>query len=101
SNGFLQAVQLCGAWDRNDARLLSQQPRERDLSRRRLLAFCDFSEQINQRLIRFTSLRRKTRKCAAQVRTVERSVFVHLAREKPSAERAKRNETDSKFLKRR
>ena len=32
-----QTMQLCGAWDRHDPRLLGQQPGERDLSGRRLL----------------------------------------------------------------
>src|SRR4029078_12706516 len=52
-------------------------------------------EQINQSLIRFSSLRRKARERATQVRTVERSVLVHPPREKASAERADWNENDS------
>jgi hypothetical protein len=34
---LLQAMQFCGAGDRNDPRLPSQQPGDRDLGRRRLL----------------------------------------------------------------
>src|SRR5438045_6058694 len=54
-------MQFRGAWDRNNPWLLLKQPRERDLSRRRLLSFCDLAEQINQSLIGFASLRRKAR----------------------------------------
>src|SRR4030095_9202687 len=94
-------MQLRCAWDRNNPRFLGKQPCKRDLCRRGLLSFCNFTEQINQRLIRFPSLRREARQRAAQVRTVERSVFVDLSREKTSAQRAKWNKTDSEFLKRR
>jgi hypothetical protein len=40
-------VQLRGARDRNDPRLLRQQPRERYLSRRRLLLLRDPAQQID------------------------------------------------------
>jgi hypothetical protein len=45
----------------NNPRLLGKQPSERDLSRRRLLRFCDLAKQINQGLIRLPSPRRKAR----------------------------------------
>ncbi len=54
-------MQLRGAWDWYNPRLLGQQPRERDLSRCRLLSFPDAGEQINEGLIRLESLRRETR----------------------------------------
>src|SRR5438874_8762005 len=92
-------MQFRGAWDRNNPWLLRKQPRERDLSRRRLLSFCDLAEQINQSLIGFASLRRKAREYVAEIRTVERSVFVNLSREKAPAQRTVRNKTDSEFLK--
>src|SRR5260370_4829897 len=94
-------MQFRGAGDWHNPRLLRKQPCKRDLSRRLFRSFCDLTEQIDQGLIRFPRLRRKARECAAQVRTVEPSVFVDLSREKASAQRAKRNKTDSEFLERR
>src|SRR5439155_20888353 len=94
-------MELRGARDWNNPRLLCKQPRERDLSRCRLLAFCDLAEQIDQCLIRFSRLRRKARKRVAKVRTIERRIFVHLSRAKASAQRTVRNKTDSQFLERR
>ncbi len=58
-------------------------------------------EQINQRLIRFPSLRRKARDDVAEVGAVERSVLVDLSREEAFAQRAIRNEADPEFLERR
>src|SRR6266487_1505329 len=68
-------MQLRRAGDRNNPWLPSKQPRQRNLSRCRLLPFCDLAEQINQNLIGFASLRRKAREGVAQVGAVERSVF--------------------------
>ena len=72
-------MQLRCAWDWNDPRLLRTQPRKRDLSRCRLLAFCDLAKQINQRLIRFARFRREAREPVAEIGTVERSLLVHLS----------------------
>src|SRR5260221_1350412 len=47
---LLQAVRLRGAGDRDDPRLLGQQPRERDLGRRRLLPLADRSEEHTSEL---------------------------------------------------
>jgi hypothetical protein len=47
---LFQAMLLRGAWDRDDPRLLGQQPSERDLSRRRLLLLGDLAEQFDQGL---------------------------------------------------
>src|ERR1700730_3655659 len=91
-------MQLRGAWDLNNPRLLRKQPSERDLSRCRLLPFCDAAEQINQGLIRLESLRREARESAAEVGAVESRVFVDLAREEALAQRAIGNEANSEFL---
>src|SRR6266487_4416876 len=56
------------------------------------------AKQINQGLIRFSSLWRKARDDVAEVGTVERRVFVDLAREEALPKRAKWNEADSEFL---
>src|ERR1700730_14761474 len=94
-------MQLRGAWDRYKPRLLGQQPRERNLSRCRLLAFPDAGEQINEGLIRLESLRREARQGAAEVGTVELRTFVDLACEEALAQRAVRDKADPEFLKRR
>jgi hypothetical protein len=48
---LLKPVELCGIWDRHDPRLLTEQPRDRDLRGSRVLLFRDFAEQVDQRLI--------------------------------------------------
>src|SRR6266550_2816123 len=91
---LLQARELAGAWDGNNPRLLGKQPGERYLSRCRLLPFCDLAKQINQGQIRESCLRRKARDGVADVRTVERRVFVDLSREEALPQRAVGNEAD-------
>src|SRR6266404_5954418 len=91
-------MQLRGAGDGNDPRLLRKQPCQRDLSRCRLLAFCDVAKQMNQCLIRFASFRRKARKPVAEIGTLERSVLVHLSSEKAPAQGAVWNKTDPEFF---
>src|ERR1035438_5713343 len=92
-------MQLCGAWDRYNPRLLGQQPGKCDLSGCGLLPFPDAGEQINQRLIRLASLRREARQGAAEVGAFELGVLVHLSREEALAQGAVRDEADAEFLK--
>ncbi len=47
SDVLFEAMQLRGARDRNDPRLLREQPGERDLSGSRFLALRDAAEQID------------------------------------------------------
>src|SRR4030095_15282167 len=86
------------AWDWNNPRFLSQQPCQRNLSRRRLLSFCDVAKKITQRPIGFASLGRETRKCITEIGAIERGCFVHFSRQKSSAQRAVWNKADSKFF---
>src|SRR4028118_1000721 len=92
-------MQLCGAWNRHNPRLLSQQPGKCDLSGRHLLLFCNAAEQIDQGLIRLESIRREARQSAAEVGAVKGGVFVDLAREEAFAQRAIGDKSDAKFLK--
>src|SRR5438034_8132289 len=98
SDVLLQAMQLRGTRDGNDPRVLGKQPGECDLSRCRLLSFCDDVQHIDQCLVRLPSFRRKARNDVAEVRTVERRVLVDLSREEAFAKRTKWNEPDSEFL---
>src|SRR2546428_13481286 len=84
--------------DGNDPRLLRQQPSERDLSRCRLLPFCDFAKQINQRQIRFASLWGKARDDVAEIGAIELRIFGDLASEEALTKRAKWNESDPEFF---
>ena len=95
---LLQAMQLRGARDRNNPRLLSEQPDERDLCRGRLLPLGDAAEEGDQGLIRLERLRREPRQRAAEVGAVEGRFLIHLAREKAPAQRAIGNKADSEFL---
>src|SRR5947207_9455613 len=91
-------MQLRRTRDRNDPRLLCEQPGKRDLGRRGLFLLRELANQINQRLVRFPVLRRKARNNVAEVGLVELRIFADLAGEKALSQRTKRNETDSEFL---
>src|SRR5664279_2748417 len=91
-------MQLRRTRDRNDPRLLCKQPGKRDLSRRRLFLLRELANQINQRLIRFTVLRRKARNNVAEVSFVELRVFADLASKEALAQRAEWNEPDAELL---
>ena len=82
---LVQAMQLRGARDRDDPRLLGEQPGERDLGRRRLLASRDLAEQVDQGLVRLDRLRREARDGVAEVGAVEGRVLVDLAGEEALA----------------
>ena len=101
SDVLVQARQLGRARDRNNPRLLSQQPGECYLSGSRLLPFGELAKQVNKGPVRLPSLWRKARNDVAEVGTVERSVFVDLARQEALAQGAIGNEPNSKFLDRR
>src|SRR6266571_5370640 len=91
-------MQLRGAWDGNNPRLLGKQPGERDLRRGRLLPCGDLAQQIHQGLIRLESLRREARERAAEVGAVERRVFVDLSREEALPQWTIGNEANAEFL---
>src|SRR5215831_7945085 len=91
-------MQLGSAWDWNNPWLLNKQPGKGDLSRRRLLPFCDLAEQIDHSLIRFPGFRRKARNDVAKVGTVELGVFVDSSCKEPLAQRTEWNEADSELF---
>jgi hypothetical protein len=99
---LFQALQLRCARDRNDPRLLRQQPRERDLRWRRFFSRRDPREQIDQRLIRLPSLGREAGDSVADiVALAEAGVLVDLAGQESFPQRAVRNEADTELLERR
>src|SRR5437667_12024265 len=85
-------------WDRNNPQFPGKQPSESYLSRCCFLSFCDLAQQINQRLIGFSSLRGKARDDVAEIGTIELRIFVDLAREEALTKRAKWNELDREFF---
>jgi hypothetical protein len=87
--------------DRNNPRLLSKQPCDRDLGRRCLLLGGNFAEQANQRLIRFSGLRREAGDDVAEIGSVELGVFADRAREESLPQRTEWDKADPKLLKRR
>src|SRR5437879_9284085 len=95
---LMEAMKRRRPGDWNDPRLLRKQPSERDLSRCRLLPFCDFAKQINQRLIRFASLWGKARDDVAEIGAIELRIFGDLASEEALTKRAKGNESDPEFF---
>src|SRR6266542_4941022 len=95
---LLEPIQLRRPGDRNEPRLLRQQPRESDLRRRRALPLRDLAEQIDQGLIRLARLRREARHDVSEVVLVERGLLVDLSRQEPLPERAERDEPDPELL---
>src|SRR6266568_3213951 len=95
---LFQAVQLCGARDRYDPGLLSQNPRERDLSRSRILLLRKTADQIYERLVRLAIFFIETWHGVAEVVRVELCFFCDFAREESLPERAERYEADSEFF---
>src|SRR6266480_1060326 len=93
-------MRLCGARDWNNPRLLSEQPRERDLRGCRLLPFCELRQPVDKREIRLAVLGREAWDHVAKIGAVECRVLVDLPCEKTFAERAERNETDPQCLER-
>jgi hypothetical protein len=68
---LLQPVQFCGAGDRHDPRLLSQQPGERDLGGCCPLPFRDLAKQVNKDLVRLPRFRREAGNDIAEIGAVE------------------------------
>src|SRR5690349_14397353 len=85
---LLQALDLAAARNRNNPRLLSEQPGERDLCWRRLFLRSDPCQQVDHGLIGTDSRRREAWVAAANIRAVEGCVVVDFAREIAPAERA-------------
>jgi len=54
---LLGPVKLCGTGDRHDPRLLSEEPRDRDLRGSRVLLFRDSAEPVDEHLIGLHCLR--------------------------------------------
>ncbi len=97
---LLQAMQLRGAGDRNDPRLLGKQLGKRNLRRRHSLSSCNLADEINESLVCLSRLRREAGNDVAEIGFVECCVLADGARKEALAQRAKGNETDPELLKR-
>src|SRR6266852_3508654 len=97
---LFKARQLRCARYRNDPRLLRKEPGECDLGRSYFPLRCKRTHQINQSLVRFAILRAETRHAAAEIGAIELCVRVDLASQEAFAQRAERNEANSKLLQR-
>src|SRR5690348_4069446 len=91
-------MQLGRAGNRHDPRFLREQPGKRDLRRRRLLAFGDLSNEVDERLIVLARLGSEARRCGAEIRSADWRARIDLAGEETGTERTPRNEADAKFL---
>ena len=91
---LVQPMQLRRAWDGNNPRLLGQQPGERNLSRCGFLLFCEPAKQINQTLVRFSSLWREARDDVTEIAFIELRTCIDLARQEALAKRAKWDKPD-------
>ncbi len=77
---FLKPVQLRRAWDRNNRRLLSEQP-ESDLGRFCPSPFRNPGQQVHESLICLARFRRKSGHNIAKIRAVELRILVDLSGE--------------------
>jgi hypothetical protein len=84
-------------WEQSTASC--KQPSRCELSRCCLLLLREFTEQINQRLVRLAVLRLKAWDGVAEIRVIELRIFVDLACEKTLTKWAKWNESDPEFFK--
>ena len=71
-----QAVQLGGTRDRDEPRLLRQNPGECDLGGCRVLALGDLGQEVDEGAIRLPCLRAEAGNTVAEVGAVERRVLV-------------------------
>jgi hypothetical protein len=72
SEVLLEALQLPGSRDRDDPRLLGEQPGERDPGRCRLLPLRHAAKHVDEGHVRLSRLRRESRDDVAEVGLVER-----------------------------
>src|SRR5438445_102697 len=98
---LLEARQFLRPRNRDNPRLLREQPRERDLRRRRAFPLRDPLHEVDHYHVCRTGVRGEARRYAAKVFRVERRRRVDRSGEKASAQRTERNEADAKLLARR
>src|SRR5947199_1142324 len=98
---LLEARQFLRARNRDNPRLLREQPGERDLRRRRAFPLRDTFHEVDQCHVCRTGVRGEARRYAAKVFRVECRRRVDRSGEKASAQRTARNEADAKLLARR
>src|SRR6185437_15838011 len=91
-------MQLRCTGNRNDPRLLRQQPGKRNLSRCCLFPLSEIGKQINQCLICLSVLRREARDDVAEVSVVELGVFADFPGEKTLSQGTEWNEADPEFV---
>src|SRR3954463_16567568 len=91
-------MQLGRSRNRDDPRLLREQPCERDLRWCSLLLPCDPFDHIHERLVGPAVLLAETRNHVSEVLAVELRVLIDLAREETFAQRRKRYEADAELL---
>src|SRR5664279_358323 len=98
---LLEALPLGRARNRHYPRLLRQEPGQRQLSARHVLAGRDDCQHIHQSAIGLAGLRREARNDVAKVGTVKNRVLIDLAGEKSPPERTERHKANAQFLERR
>src|SRR6185312_6086099 len=94
-------MELGRPWDRYDPGLLRQHPGECELRTRDALALRKPSDELDQRLVRFSRFRGEPRQVVAEIGAVDFRVLVDGAGEKPPAERAEGYEPDAELCERR
>src|SRR6266566_3619023 len=98
---LLEARQFLRPRNRDNPRLLREQPRERDLRRHRALTLRDTLHEVDHYHVCRTGVRGEARRYAAKVFLVERRRRVDRSGEEASAQRTERNEADAELLARR
>src|SRR4051812_18042130 len=91
-------MELGRSGNRNNPRLLCEQPCERHLRGRSVLLCCEILQEVDEDLIRFSILFVKARNDVAEIRFVELSVLVNLSSQEPFSKRTERDKADTELL---
>src|SRR5580700_438323 len=96
---LLKVLDLTRSWDRDDERLLRQQPCERQLRCRRLLPFCKLRDTIDKGLVGSNALRLEAVEPRTKIRfRIKLRLLIKLLRQIAHAHWTPGHEADSQFF---
>src|SRR6185369_16332345 len=93
-------MKFCRSGNWNYPFMLSEYPRKCDLCRCGSLALCECGDAVDEGLIRFTILFRKSRHGVAEIVGREGGILVDLSGQETFTEWTKRHETDAELFER-
>src|SRR4051812_497206 len=91
-------MELCRAWNRHDPGPLREEPCERDLCRRRVLALGEAFQPLDEGEVRLPVLLGEPWHAVAEISRLECGLVIDRAGQKTLTERTERYEPNSEFL---